>query len=78
LPEKLNAINEEEKQALACFLTTDQLEKYNKRHGSARVLSFAGDGQEGIAGAVDQALNFSFNIPDGEAGSVPEIQLITV
>ena len=78
LPEKLNAIKEEEKQALAGFLTADQLEKYNKRHASARVISFAADGQEGIAGAVDQALNFSINIPDGEAGPVPEIQVITV
>ena len=78
LPEKLNAIKEEEKQALAGFLTADQLEKYNKRHASARVISFAADGQEGIAGAVDQALNFSINIPDGEAGPVPEIQAITI
>ena len=78
LREKLNAIKEEEKQALAGFLTADQLEKYNKRHASARVISFAADGQEGIAGAVDQALNFSINIPDGEAGPVPEIQVITV
>ena len=53
LPEKLNAIKEEEKQALAGFLTVNQLEKHNKRHASARVISFAADGQEGIAGAVD-------------------------
>ena len=59
-------------------LTADQLEKYNKRHASARVFSFAGDGQEGIAGAVGRALNFSINIPDGEAGPVPEIQAITI
>ena len=78
LPEKLNVIKEEKQQALAGFLTADQLEKYNKRHASARVISFAADGQEGIAGAVDQALNFSINIPDGEAGPVPEIQVITV
>ena len=78
LPEKLNVIKEEKQQALAGFLTADQLEKYNKRHASARVISFAADGQEGIAGAVDQALNFSINIPDGEAGPVPEIQAITI
>mgnify|MGYP001385830357 CR=1 FL=1 len=78
LPEKLNAIKEEEKQALAGFLTADQLEKYNKHHAPARVFSFAGDGQEGIAGAVDRALNFSINIPDSEAGPVPKIQAITI
>ena len=78
LPEKLNVIKEEKQQALAGFLTADQLEKYNKHHGSTRVFSFAGDGQEGIAGAVGRALNFSINIPDGEAGPVPEIQVITV
>ena len=78
LPEKLKAIKEEEQQALAGFLTADQLEKYNKSYGSARVFSFACDGQEGIAGAVGQALNFSINIPDGEAGPVPEIQAITI
>ena len=38
----------------------------------------AGDGQEGIAGAVGRALNFSINIPDGEAGPVPEIQAFTI
>ena len=78
LPEKLNVIKEEKQQALAGFLTADQLEKYNKHHGSTRVFSFAGDGQEGIAGAVGRALNFSINIPDGEAGPVPEIQAITI
>ena len=78
LPEKLNVIKEEKQQALARFLTADQLEKYNKHHGSTRVFSFAGDGQEGIAGAVGRALNFSINIPDGEAGPVPEIQAITI
>ena len=78
LPEKLNVIKEEKQQALAGFLTVDQLEKYNKHHGSTRVFSFAGDGQEGIAGAVGRALNFSINIPDGEAGPVPEIQAITI
>ena len=78
LPEKLNVIKEEKQQALAGFLTADQLEKYNKHHGSTRVFSFAGDGQEGIAGAVGRAMNFSINIPDGEAGSVPEIQAITI
>ena len=78
LPEKLNVIKEEKQQALAGFLTADQLEKYNKHHGSTRVFSFAGDGQEGIAGAVGRALNFSINIPDGEAGTVPEIQAITI
>ena len=78
LPEKLKVIKEEEQQALVGFLTADQLEKYNKRHGSARVFSFAGDGQEGIAGAVGRALNFSINIPDGEAGPVPEIQAFTI
>jgi len=78
LPEKLNVIKEEKQQALAGFLTADQLEKYNKHHGSTRVLSFAGDGQDGIAGAVGRALNFSINIPDGEAGPVPEIQAITI
>ena len=78
LPEKLNVIKEEKQQALAGFLTADQLEKYNKHHGSTRVFGFAGDGEEGIAGAVGRALNFSINIPDGEAGPVPEIQLITV
>ena len=77
LPEKLNVIKEEKQQALAGFLTADQLEKYNKHHGSTRVFSFAGDGQEGIAGAVGRALNFSINIPDGEAGPGPEIQAIT-
>ena len=78
LPEKLNVIKEEKQQALAGFLTADQLEKYNKHHGSSRVFSFAGDGQEGIAGAVGRALNFSINIPDGEAGPVPEIQAIAI
>ena len=78
LPEKLNVIKEEKQQALAGFLTADQLEKYNKHHGLTRVFSFAGDGQEGIAGAVGRALNFSINIPDGEAGPVPEIQAITI
>ena len=78
LPEKLNVIKEEKQQALARFLTADQLEKYNKHHGSTRVFSFAGDWQEGIAGAVGRALNFSINIPDGEAGPVPEIQAITI
>jgi len=78
LPEKLNVIKEEKQQALAGFLTADQLEKYNKHHGSTRVFSFAGDGQNGIAGAVGRALNFSINIPDGEAGPVPEIQAITI
>ena len=78
LPEKLNVIKEEKQQALAGFLTADQLEKYNKHHGSTRVFSFAGDGQEGIAGAVGRALNFSINIPDGEAGPVPEIQAIAI
>lgn len=78
LPEKLNVIKEEKQQALAGFLTADQLEKYNKHHGSTQVFSFAGDGQEGIAGAVGRALNFSINIPDGEAGTVPEIQAITI
>jgi len=78
LPEKLNVIKEEKQQALSGFLTADQLEKYNKHHGSTRVFSFAGDGQEGIAGAVGRALNFSINIPDGEAGPVPEIQAITI
>ena len=63
---------------MAGFLTTDQLEKYNKRHGSVRVFSFAGDGQEGIAVAVGRALNFSINIPDGGAGPVPEIKAITI
>ena len=78
LPEKLNVIKEEEQQALAGFLTADQLEKYNKRHASARVISFAADGQEGIAGAVVQALNFSINIPDVGAEPVQEIQAITI
>ena len=78
LPEKLNVIKEEKQQTLAGFLTADQLEKYNKHHGSTRVFSFAGDGQNGIAGAVGRALNFSINIPDGEAGPVPEIQAITI
>ena len=78
LPEKLNVIKEEKQQALAGFLTADQLEKYNKHHGSTRVFSFVGDGQDGIAGAVGRALNFSINIPDGEAGPVPEIQAITI
>ena len=59
LPEKLNVIKEEKQQALAGFLTADQLEKYNKHHGSTRVFSFAGDGQEGIAGAVGRALHES-------------------
>lgn len=79
LPEKLKAIKEEEDQALAGFLTADQLEQYNKRNFSApRVISFTGDGQEGVAGAVGRALNFSINIPDGELGSTPEFQAITI
>ena len=78
LPEKLKAIKEEEDQALAGFLTADQLEQYNKRNSSARVFSFTGDGQEGVAGAVGRALNFSINIPDGELGPPPEIQAITI
>ena len=78
LPEQLKAIKEEEQQALAGFLTADQLEQYSKRNASARVFSFTGDGQEGIAGAVGRALNFSINLPDGELGPPPEIQAITI
>ena len=78
LPEQLKAIKEEEQQALAGFLTADQLEQYSKRNASARVFSFTGDGQEGIAGAVGSALNFSINLPDGELGPPPEIQAITI
>ena len=78
LPEQLKAIKEEEQQALAVFLTADQLEQYSKRNASARVFSFTGDGQEGIAGAVGRALNFSINLPDGELGPPPEIQAITI
>ena len=78
LPEQLKAIKEEEQQALAGFLTADQLEQYSKRNASARVFSFTGDGQEGIAGAVGRALNFSINLPDGELAPPPEIQAITI
>ena len=78
LPEQLKAIKEEEQQALAGFLTADQLEQYSKRNASARVFSFTGDGQEGIAGAVGRALNISINLPDGELGPPPEIQAITI
>ena len=78
LPEQLKGIKEEEQQALAGFLTADQLEQYSKRNASARVFSFTGDGQEGIAGAVGRALNFSINLPDGELGPPPEIQAITI
>ena len=78
LPEQLKAIKEEEQQALAGFLTADQLKQYSKRNASARVFSFTGDGQEGIAGAVGRALNFSINLPDGELGPPPEIQAITI
>ena len=78
LPEQLKAIKEEEQQALAGFLTADQLEHYSKRNASARVFSFTGDGQEGMAGAVGRALNFSINLPDGELGPPPEIQAITI
>ena len=78
LPEQLKAIKEAEQQVLAGFLTADQLEQYNKRNPSMRVMSFSGDSEGGIADVVGRALNFSINIPEGELGPPPEIQAITI
>jgi len=78
LSEQLKVLKKEEQQVLAGFLTADQLEQYNKHNLSARVFSFASDGQESIAGAVGRALNFSINIPEGELNTPPEIQTIKI
>ena len=37
---------------MAGFLTADQLEQYNKRNPSMRVMSFSGDSEGGIADVV--------------------------